>query len=148
MPQLLIPFRRDLKRDFASGAGLDLLRSKIRQVLLTTGDSSGSTGELAWRTDFGAGLDLFRHRASDEALAELARVRIRDALRQWVPEVEVTRVEARSTESRLDLTVWVRPRFAEAWRLRDTGTEATMRAGIALQFTLPRRSEDSTSTLD
>ncbi len=32
---LLIPFRRDKKRDFAVGTGSALLASKVRQALLT-----------------------------------------------------------------------------------------------------------------
>jgi hypothetical protein len=74
---LLVPFRRDKKRDFASGTGEDLLRSKVQQVLLTQGATSRSSGELPWRTGFGAGLELLRHQRNDAALAELARVQIR-----------------------------------------------------------------------
>jgi hypothetical protein len=33
---LLIPFRRDKKRDFATGSGAELLASKVRQALLTS----------------------------------------------------------------------------------------------------------------
>ncbi len=62
MPQeltnLLIPFRRDKKRDFASGTGPDILRSKVLQTLLTQGATSRSSGELPWRTAFGAGLEI------------------------------------------------------------------------------------------
>ena len=34
---LLTPFRRDRKRDFASGSGAELLRSKVLQALMTEG---------------------------------------------------------------------------------------------------------------
>ena len=46
---LLIPFRRDLKRDFATGTGRELLASKVRQVLMTEGPTPRSQGELPWR---------------------------------------------------------------------------------------------------
>ena len=86
--QILIPFRRDGKGDFASGVGDDLLASKIREVLLTR------PGELPWRTAFGAELDALRHQRNDAVLEELARVRVREALQRWVPgvteEVDVT----------------------------------------------------------
>ena len=58
---LLIPFRRDKKRDFAVGSGEALLASKVRQALLTEGATARSSGELPWRTNFGAGLALLRH---------------------------------------------------------------------------------------
>ena len=91
---LLIPFRRDRKRDFASGAGRDLLASKVMQALMTRGFTPRSSGELPWRTAFGAGLDLLRHQRNDAALAELARVHVRDALKRWVPEAELVEVTA------------------------------------------------------
>jgi len=74
---LLIPFRRDKKRDFASDSGSDLLRSKVLQALMTAGATPRSSGELPWRTAFGAGLELLRHQRSDAALGELARVLVR-----------------------------------------------------------------------
>jgi hypothetical protein len=72
---LLIPFRRDKKRDFAVGSGEALLASKVRQALLTEGATARSSGELPWRTNFGAGLALLRHQRNDAALKELARLR-------------------------------------------------------------------------
>lgn len=89
---LLAPFRRDGKRDFASGTGLDLLASKVEQVLGTEGATAKTRGELPWRTSFGAGVHLLRHERNDVVLGELARVRIRDALRRWVPSAEVTKL--------------------------------------------------------
>ena len=112
MPQeltnLLIPFRRDKKRDFASGTGPDILRSKVLQTLLTQGATSRSSGELPWRTAFGAGLEILRHQRSDAALAELARVQIRDALRRWVPEADVVGVRVERSDATLELRVRVR----------------------------------------
>ena len=107
---LLIPFRRDRKRDFASGTGADLLRSKVLQALATEGATPVSQGELPWRTAFGAGLERLRHQRNDAALAELARVYVRDALRRWVPSAEVTSLEVTRYDSSLTLRLRVRER--------------------------------------
>jgi hypothetical protein len=103
---LLIPFRRDRKRDLATGDGEALLASKVRQVLLTEGSTPRSSGELPWRTNFGAGLGLARHRPNDAVLAELTTVQVRDALRRWLPAVVVVEVEV--TPSAATLSVRVR----------------------------------------
>ena len=108
LTNLLIPFRRDRKRDFASGSGPDILRSKVLETLLTQGATTRSSGELPWRTAFGAGLELLRHQRSDAALAELARVQIRDALRRWVPEAELVSVQVQRSDATLELRVRVR----------------------------------------
>ena len=94
MPKnLLTPFRRDLKNDLASGDGDELERDKVSQVLGTEGDTPISSGELPWRTAFGSGIHLLRHRRNDEALAEMARVYARDAIHRWLPGREVTGVK-------------------------------------------------------
>ena len=106
---LLIPFRRDRKRDFASGSGADLLASKVTQALMTCGFTPRSSGELPWRTAFGAGLDLLRHQRNDAALAELARVHVRDALKRWVPEATLVEVSVTREDAKLQLRVRYRP---------------------------------------
>ncbi len=118
LTNLLIPFRRDRKRDFASGSGPDILRSKVLETLLTQGATTRSSGELPWRTAFGAGLELLRHQRSDAALAELARVQIRDALRRWVPEAELVSVQVQRSDATLELRVRVR----ESGRSSATGS--------------------------
>jgi hypothetical protein len=55
---LLTPFRRDKKRDFASGSGADLLASKVLEALMTEGATPRSSGELPWRSSFGSGLNI------------------------------------------------------------------------------------------
>lgn len=111
---LLIPFRRDRKRDLAFGSGEALLASKVRQALLTEGATARSSGELPWRTEFGAGLSLLRHQRSDAALAELARVYIRDALSLWVPSAELVSLSVEQEGSELVLRVRVRERDVTA----------------------------------
>lgn len=102
---LLAPFRRDRKSDFASGDGAELLRSKVLQAIMTRGVTPRSSGELPWRTAFGAGLDLLRHQRNDHALAELAKIYIRDTLRKWVPEVELVGVLPVRNEASLQIQV-------------------------------------------
>lgn len=104
---LLIPFRRDKKRDFASGTAEELLASKVRQALLTEGATPRSSGELPWRTSFGAALAQLRHQRNDAALKELARIYVRDALKRWVPEAKVLGVEVEQRGAELVLRVRV-----------------------------------------
>jgi hypothetical protein len=104
---LLIPFRRDKKRDFAVGSGEALLASKVRQALLTEGATPRSSGELPWRTNFGAGLALLRHQRNDAVLAELAQVYVRDALARWVPGAQLLGVELQQSGPTLTLRVRV-----------------------------------------
>jgi len=124
---LLIPFRRDKKRDFASGAGEDLLASKVRQALLTEGATPRSSGELPWRTAFGSGLHVLRHLRNDAALSDLARVHVRDCLKRWVPEAELVAVSAVRDGATLQLKV----RFRAA---KDAGkTAATAEVQLSLE---------------
>jgi len=102
---LLSPFRRDLKQDLAHGSGADLLRSKVEQVLATEGDTPISSGEMPWRTAFGSAIHLLRHRANNEVLAELARVYVRDALRRWLPSLQIISVETTQRETILTLRI-------------------------------------------
>lgn len=102
---LITSFRRDKKRDFASDDGAELLKSKVLQALMTRGTTPKSSGELPWRTAFGAGLDLLRHQRNDAALSELARIYVRDTLKKWVPEVKLVNVDIKREEAFLYLTV-------------------------------------------
>lgn len=114
MSGLLTPFRRDLKRDFASGDGNEQLRCKVMQVLMTDGDTPLSSGELPWRTRFGAGLTLLRHQRNDEILSELARVQVRDSLRRWLPGVKLASFKAAREKGELILRIAVEEGSARA----------------------------------
>jgi phage baseplate assembly protein W len=107
---LLIPFRRDKKRDFAVGSGEALLASKVRQALLTEGATARSSGELPWRTNFGSGIALLRHQNNDAVLKELARVHVRDALKRWVPGAELVKLTVEQDGPALMLHLRVRER--------------------------------------
>lgn len=111
---LLIPFRRDKKRDFAVGSREALLASKVRQALLTEGATARSSGELPWRTNFGAGLALLRHQRNDAALKELARVYVRDALKRWVPSAQLVSLAVEQDGAVLTLRVRVREKDVTA----------------------------------
>ena len=88
----------------------DLLASKVMQVLATEGATQRSSGELPWRTSFGTPLQLLRHQRNDVALAELARVYVRDALRRWAAEAKGVAVKV----ARDDSTLALRIRFSAA----------------------------------
>lgn len=107
---LIAPFRRDRKRDLASSTGLELLVSKVVQVLATEGATPRSSGELPWRTAFGAGLHLLRHERNDLVLREIARVRVRDGLRKWVPSAVVSALAVEQEGQRLTLRLRVAER--------------------------------------
>jgi hypothetical protein len=113
---LLVPFRRDRKRDFAAGTEAELLASKVRQVLLTEGATPYSTGELPWRTSFGAGLSRLRHQRNDTVLAELAHVYVRDALARWLPGVQFVQVRVEQDGAVVAVRV----------QLRERGTTVTL----------------------
>lgn len=104
---LLTPFRRDRKRDLATGEGDALLASKVRQVLLTEGSTPRSSGELPWRTNFGASLSLLRHRPNDAVLRELASVQARDSLARWLPMARLVSFTAEPDGPVLTLKVTV-----------------------------------------
>jgi uncharacterized protein len=111
---LLIPFGRDRKRDLAAGDGEALLISKVRQVLLTEGATASSAGELPWRTSLGAGLGLLRHRRNDAALKALATVHVRDALKRWLPGVQLVALSVEQDGPAAVLRVRVRERDVQA----------------------------------
>jgi phage baseplate assembly protein W len=111
---LLIPFRRDKKRDFAAGSGPELLASKVKQALLTEGATARSSGELPWRTSFGAGLALLRHQRNDAALKEMALVYVRDALKRWVPQAQTLSLDVEQQGASLILRLRVREQDVSA----------------------------------
>jgi uncharacterized protein len=102
---LLTPFRRDKKTDFASGSGDELLKSKVIQVLMLEADTPESSGELPWRTSQGSAIHLARHHRNDAIIAELVRVYARDALKKWLPDVTVTRLDVQQEQAAILLKV-------------------------------------------
>lgn len=82
---LIIPFRRE-GGDFASGKGSVLLRSMIRQVLMT------SKGRLRWDLDFGCNLERYRHKGITTVMVSEIQADVVDSLLRYVPNIEVTNV--------------------------------------------------------
>jgi len=101
--------------------------AKVVQALMTAGATPRSSGELPWRTSFGAGLDLLRHQPNDAALGEMARVYVRDALKRWVPEAELVGVKV----DREGATLQLRVRFRRA-RGRGRGSEQPAEVTVSL----------------
>ncbi len=97
-----------------AGGGAELLASKVRQALLTEGPRRARPGELPWRTNFGAGLGLLRHRSNDAVLRELARVYVRDALKRWVPRARLVGLSVGQDGATLVLRVRVRAELLRA----------------------------------
>ena len=95
--------------------------SKVRQALLTEGATPRSSGELPWRTSFGAGLTLLRHQRNDVTLKELARVYVRDALKRWIPSAQLMSLEVEQDGAKLTLRI----------RVREGATEATATLAIS-----------------
>ena len=95
-----LPFRRT-GSDFETASRQALLTQKVLHVLL-------SEGEMPWRTAFRAALDQLRHRRTDAVTIELVRVRVRDALARWLPDVELLHVEVTAEGNLLSLVVGVR----------------------------------------
>lgn len=103
---ILLPFRRDQKNDFANGVGLELVKSSVRQILMTKARSVRGGGELPWRTEFGSWLHLLRHRMNNRFVAqEIARTYVLDALHRWESRVQVTDVSIESEGRTLTLKV-------------------------------------------
>jgi phage baseplate assembly protein W len=111
---LLLPFQRDGRGDFASGLNEELYASAIELVLLTAGETSTTAGELPWRGSFGVGLDLLRLRPNSIATAQVARQRVDAAMKRWMPEVEVLKVNANPVNNKLSLLVF--------WKIRGENT--------------------------
>jgi phage baseplate assembly protein W len=98
--------------------------------LLTEGATARSSGELPWRTNFGAGLALLRHQRNDAALKELARVYVRDALKRWVPGATLVSLAVEQDGPALTLRVRVRERETNAAGGRvDRAVSPSPRAG-------------------
>lgn len=93
------PFRRDLKKDFASSSGLDLIKSQVGQVLGTRASSNFSQGELPWNPRFGSLVHLLRHRNTFDGTKELATLYVIEALKKYLPNIRVKEVSIDITSS-------------------------------------------------
>lgn len=104
---LTTPFVRGAN-DFASAAGVELVKSCVSQVLGTIGDTPISGGELPWRTEFGSALERMRHRNQDYMFVELARTYVVDAITRWEPRALVKTVRlGQSTSNARQASIFV-----------------------------------------
>lgn len=108
---LLMPIRRDRKKDFAAVGGEALVRAAVQQILGTACGSDFTQGELPWRTEMGSLLFLLRHQKNDVALQALAKVYAHDALRRWEPRVVVTSLCAERNDEGEGTTLVLRLRY-------------------------------------
>ena len=112
---LTAPFRRDRKGDFANTSGKDLVVSAVRQILGTVSESEFNQGEMPWRPDFGSKLLLLKHAPNNQALLEIARLHVVEAVTRWEKRVRITDVQ--TTNEDLDqlnkLTITVRFNFID-----------------------------------
>ena len=93
------PFRR-AESDFATLSGDDEIRAQVSEVLGT------ALGSIPWRTDFGSNLHRLRNQGNTPILRETERVFVDDAIRKWVPGVQLVSVNVTSPKPNVvDMTV-------------------------------------------
>jgi hypothetical protein len=87
---LVFPFQRDGRGDFmVSDVITELLESSMVQILGTRGAGPRTQGELPWRTNFGSGLHRLRFANNDEALIDIARYFVVDAVGRFEPRADL-----------------------------------------------------------
>jgi phage baseplate assembly protein W len=88
----LNPFQRDQKQDFATGAGHDLIRSHVAQILCSQAASEDGSfyGELEWDQEFGSQLHRARHRRlNHDGLVGLFKHFVAEAIPRFEPTVRL-----------------------------------------------------------
>lgn len=96
---LLLPFRRDQKQDFATGSGWEAKRAALRLLLGTR------YGELPYLPTYGSKLHFLKHRSQTLALNEIALFYCQEALSLWMPEILVEWVQADRDNNTLRLAI-------------------------------------------
>ena len=95
---LLRPFRHDGARDFTTGSGDDLLKSRVGQVL-------GSDGTFPWRPELTSYLDRVRNIKQGPALDAFCLQYVSQALTSFLPQVSAVNVSATRVARTLTLVV-------------------------------------------
>ncbi len=96
---LLRPFQDDGSGRLATATGDALLESQLGQLL-------GNRRGPAWNRALVADLDPLRNLRNTQALADFAAIRIRDAIRRWLPRL-VLRSVAPSQPDRVTVNLLV-----------------------------------------
>lgn len=122
---LLLPFRRDRRNDFANGAGVEKIRSNVRQVLGTM------QGEIPWLPSFGSQLFRLRHQNNNPILENLAFLYVIDALQQWEPRARVKGVAVVREGRALNIT----PTF-DAVDITGAGAVLTLASNLSTTISL------------
>lgn len=131
---LLTPFRRDLKKDFAHSAGrVDLLESRILNVLQTEAQSDVTNGELPWNPGFGSLLHITRHRQNNTALQQLIQAYVIEALRRHLPEIRIDSVGFRREKT---ITAGDSLRASIAWTLVDPVSGNVLQSNLTTQLVI------------
>lgn len=86
---LIFPLARDGRGDFATGSGVEAINASLRNILGVRGAGADTQGELRWRTEFGSQIHRLRFADNTEALEDIARVFVVDAVRRYEPRVDL-----------------------------------------------------------
>jgi hypothetical protein len=104
---LLTPFRR-ASNDFASGGGVEVVRSAVRTILGCICAGPDTQGEIRFNQRLGTLLTQLRHSNLDDVtLKELVRYYVIDALRRNEPRVIVRRFNVVRDRVAMKLTIRV-----------------------------------------
>ena len=99
MARNISKFIMDDDGSFSSDTGEEIIKEKIKQVLLT------QKGELAWDPSFGSNLNKVRHQKNTRVISELARVYIEEAIEQHIPEVQIIDTVAQRGDSSIVISI-------------------------------------------
>lgn len=95
---LVFPLQRDGRGDFVTSDDINvLLDASLQQILGTRGAGPRTQGELPWRTNFGSGLHRLRFANNDDALTDIARYFVVDAISRFEPRVQLTDARVEKT---------------------------------------------------
>lgn len=87
---LVFPFQRDGRGDFVTSDVItELIESSMAQILGTQGAGPRTQGELPWRTNFGSGLHRLRFANNDEALLDIAKYFVVEAVSRFEPRADL-----------------------------------------------------------
>jgi phage baseplate assembly protein W len=89
---LLFPLQRDGRGDFNKGELEQLVKAAIEQIIGVRGAGPTAQGELPWRTAFGSQVYRLRHSNNDDALEDIVRFFVLDAIKIYEPRVSLTAV--------------------------------------------------------
>lgn len=102
---IILPFRRDAKNDFANASGLAVIKSNIRQIVLTGCAEESAAGEVPWDSTLGSRAQTVVHRNSTPGLEEVQRHFIVDAVKRQEPRARITRARVSRVKTRTEILI-------------------------------------------